>query len=159
MNKRLKKKNVQKLCMYFCMNAYLVSFIDIDFSGFDVPPLISEYVKTIPMFSVLSKRNIERQFHKGLEIFHRHSRKRRIIWEYTLPLLKSKKLTEHLCGLVVEMYRLRLHVLREHIEELLTDEDCGYIDDMCHGLKLSGNDTDKLIQKIKLILLKQETEA
>ncbi len=35
MNKRQKKKNAQKLCMYFCMNAYLLQL-----SGNDTDKLI-----------------------------------------------------------------------------------------------------------------------
>ena len=97
MNKRQKKKEVQRICMYFCMNVYLSFFTDVDLSGFDVPPLISDYVKSIPLFSILSKKNIEKQFHKGLLIFYRHSRKREIIWEYKIPLLKAKGLYEYFC--------------------------------------------------------------
>lgn len=99
--------------MYLCMNAYLVSFGNIDFYGFKVPQLISGYVKKMTMFSNLSIRNIEKQFKKGLLIFYCKNRKRCIIWEHKLQLLKAEDLTEDLINLVVEMYKLRLTVLKD----------------------------------------------
>ena len=109
--------------MYLCMNAYLVSFGNIGFCGFKVPQLISGYVKKMPMFSNLSIRNIEKQFKKGLLIFYCKNRKRCIIWEHKLQLLKTENLTEDLINLVVEMYKLRLTVLKDFVEELFSFED------------------------------------
>ena len=151
MNKRQVKKQLQKLCMYFCMNAYLASFDNIDFSGLRLPPLISAYVKEIPVFSNLSKRNMEKQFHKGLIIFYKKRRKY-IIWEYKLPLLKSKQLTEHLCNLVIEMYKLRLNILKDYVSETFTDDDCNSIEVMCRGLEMSDKKTVSLIQNIQIQL-------
>ena len=148
MSKQEKKKKTQKLCMYLCMNAYLVSFGNIDFSGFKVPQLISEYVKKMPMFSNLSIRNIEKQFKKGLLIFYCKNRKRCIIWEHKLQLLKAEDLTEDLINLVVEMYKLRLNVLKDFVEELFSFEDTGYIEVMCHDLGLSEKETDNVIKRI-----------
>lgn len=151
MNKRQVKKQLQKLCMYFCMNAYLASFDNIDFSGLRLPPLISAYVKEVPVFSNLSKRNMEKQFHKGLIIFYKKRRKY-IIWEYKLPLLKSKQLTEHLCNLVIEMYKLRLNILKDYVSETFTDDDCNSIEVMCRGLDMSDKKTVSLIQNIQIQL-------
>ena len=151
MNKRQVKKQLQKLCMYFCMNAYLASFDNIDFSGLRLPPLISAYVKEVPVFSNLSKRNMEKQFHKGLIIFYKKRRKY-IIWEYKLPLLKSKQLTEHLCNLVIEMYKLRLNILKDYVSETFTDGDCNSIEVMCRGLEMSDKKTVSLIQNIQIQL-------
>ena len=151
MNKRQVKKQLQKLCMYFCMNAYLASFDNIDFSGLRLPPLISAYVKEVPVFSNLSKRNMEKQFHKGLIIFYKKRRKY-IIWEYKLPLLKSKQLTEHLCNLVIEMYKLRLNILKDYVSETFTDDDCNSIEVMCRGLEMSDKKTVSLIQNIQIQL-------
>lgn len=151
MNKRQVKKQLQKLCMYFCMNAYLASFDNIDFFGLRLPPLISAYVKEVPVFSNLSKRNMEKQFHKGLIIFYKKRRKY-IIWEYKLPLLKSKQLTEHLCNLVIEMYKLRLNILKDYVSETFTDDDCNSIEVMCQGLEMSDKKTVSLIQNIQIQL-------
>lgn len=151
MNKRQVKKQLQKLCMYFCMNTYLASFDNIDFSGLRLPSLISDYVKEVPVFSNLSKRNIEKQFHKGLIIFYKKRRKY-IIWEYKLPLLKSKQLTEHLCNLVIEMYKLRLNILKDYVSETFTDDDCNTIEVMCRGLEMSDKKTVSLIQNIQIQL-------
>ena len=151
MNKRQVKKQLQKLCMYFCMNAYLASFDNIDFSGLRLPPLISAYVKEVPVFSNLSKRNMKKQFHKGLIIFYKKRRKY-IIWEYKLPLLKSKQLTEHLCNLVIEMYKLRLNILKDYVSETFTDDDCNSIEVMCRGLDMSDKKTVSLIQNIQIQL-------
>ena len=148
MSKQKKKKKTQKLCMYLYMNAYLVSFGNIDFSGFKVPQLISGYVKKMPMFSNLSIRNIEKQFKKGLLIFYCKNRKRCIIWEHKLQLLKTENLTEDLINLVVEMYKLRLTVLKAFVEELFSFEDSGYIEVMCHDLRLSEKETDNVIKRI-----------
>ena len=148
MSRRKKKKKLQKHCMYLCMNAYLVSFGNIDFCGFKVPQLISGYVKKMPMFSNLSIRNIEKQFKKGLLIFYCKNRKRCIIWEHKLQLLKAEDLTEDLINLVVEMYKLRLTVLKAFVEELFSFEDSGYIEVMCHDLGLSEKETDNVIKKI-----------
>ena len=151
MNKRQVKKQLQKLCMYFCMNAYLASFDNIDFSGLRLPPLIRDYVKEVQVFSNLSKRNVEKQFHKGLIIFYKKRRKY-IIWEYKLPLLKSKQLTEHLCNLVIEMYKLRLNILKDYVSETFTDDDCNSIEVMCRGLEMSDKKTVSLIQNIQIQL-------
>ena len=151
MNNRQQKKHAQEICMYFCMNAYLASFNNVDFSGFDLPPLISDYVKEVPLFSRLSPRNIEKQFYRALVIFYR-KRWNHIIWEYKLPLLKSKQLSEHLCGFVLEMYKLRLNELKDCVAEIFTEEDCCYIENMCRGLKLSDEEMDSLIQNIKIQL-------
>lgn len=148
MSKQKKKKKTQKLCMYLCMNAYLVSFGNIDFSGFKVPQLISGYVKKMPMFSNLSIRNIEKQFKKGLLIFYCKNRKRCIIWEHKLQLLKAEDLTEDLINLVVEMYKLRLTVLKDFVEELFGFEDVGYIEVMSHDLGLSEKEIDNVIKRI-----------
>lgn len=56
MNKGQKEKQTKKLCMYFCMNAYMVSFINVDFCGLEVPALVSGFVKEIPEFSQLSQK-------------------------------------------------------------------------------------------------------
>lgn len=149
MSKQEKRKKTQKLCMYLCMNAYLVSFGNIDFSGFKVPQLISEYVKKMPMFSNLSIRNIEKQFKKGLLIFYCKNRKRCIIWEHKLQLLKTENLTEDLINLVIEMYKLRLTVLKDFTEDLFSFEDAGYVEVMCHNLELSEKETDEVIRKIE----------
>ena len=149
MSSRKKKKKVQKHCMYLCMNAYLVSFSNIDFCGFKVPQLISGYVKKMPMFSNLSIRNIEKQFKKGLLIFYCKNRKRCIIWEHKLQLLKAEDLTEDLINLVVEMYKLRLTVLKDFVEELFSFEDAGYVEVMCHDLGLSERKSDEVIGKIE----------
>lgn len=131
------------------MNAYLVSFNNVDFSGLNVPQLISAHVKRIPKFSALSTRNIEKQFKKGLSIFYCKNRKRSIIWEHKLPLLKSEKLEEDLISLVVEMYKLRLGVLKVFVEELFSFEDAGYVEVMCHDLGLSERKSDEVIGKIE----------
>ena len=149
MSKQKKKKKTQKLCMYLCMNAYLVSFGNIDFSGFKEPQLISGYVKKMPMFSNLSIRNIEKQFKKGLLIFYCKNRKRCIIWEHKLQLLKTENLTEDLINLVVEMYKLRLTVLKDFTEDLFSFEDAGYVEVMCQNLELSEKETDEVIRKIE----------
>lgn len=149
MNKRQQEKYLQKLCMYLCMNAYLVSFNNVDFCGLNVPQLISAHVKRIPKFSALSTRNIEKQFKKGLSIFYCKNRKRSIIWEHKLPLLKSEKLEEDLISLVVEMYKLRLGVLKVFVEELFSFEDAGYVEVMCHDLGLSERKSDEVIGKIE----------
>jgi len=149
MSKQKKKKKAQKLCMYLCMNAYLVSFGNIDFCGFKVPQLISGYVKKMPMFSNLSIRNIEKQFKKGLLIFYCKNRKRCIIWEHKLQLLKAEALTEDLINLVVEIYKLRLTVLKDFVEELFSFEDSGYIEVMCHDLGLSEKETDNVLRRIE----------
>ncbi len=133
------------------MNTYLASFDNIDFSGLRLPSLISDYVKEVPVFSNLSKRNIEKQFHKGLIIFYKKRRKY-IIWEYKLPLLKSKQLTEHLCNLVIEMYKLRLNILKDYVSETFTDDDCNSIEVMCRGLEMSDKKTVSLIQNIQIQL-------
>lgn len=148
MSRRKKKKKVQKHCMYLCMNAYLVSFGNIDFCGFKVPQLISGYVKKMPMFSNLSIRNIEKQFKKGLLIFYCKNRKRCIIWEHKLQLLKAENLTEDLINLVVEMYKLRLTVLKAFVEELFSFEDVGYIEVMSHDLGLPEKEIDNVIKRI-----------
>jgi len=131
------------------MNAYLVSFGNIDFCGFKVPQLISGYVKKMPMFSNLSIRNIEKQFKKGLLIFYCKNRKRCIIWEHKLQLLKAEALTEDLINLVVEIYKLRLTVLKDFVEELFSFEDSGYIEVMCHDLGLSEKETDNVLRRIE----------
>lgn len=131
------------------MNAYLVSFNNVDFCGLKVPQLISAHVKRIPKFSALSTRNIEKQFKKGLSIFYCKNRKRSIIWEHKLPLLKSEKLEEDLISLVVEMYKLRLGVLKVFVEELFSFEDAGYVEVMCHDLGLSERKSDEVIGKIE----------
>lgn len=148
MNKRHQKKYLQKLCMYLCMNAYLVTFNNVDFCGLNVPQLISTHVKRIPKFSALSTRNIEKQFTKGLLIFYCKNRKRSIIWEHKLQLLKAEDLTEDLINLVVEMYKLRLTVLKDFVEELFSFEDTGYIEVICHDLGLSEKETDNVIKRI-----------
>ena len=130
------------------MNAYLVSFNNVDFCGLKVPQLISAHVKRIPKFSALSTRNIEKQFKKGLSIFYCKNRKRSIIWEHKLPLLKSEKLEEDLISLVVEMYKLRLVVLKVFVEELFSFEDVGYIEVMSHDLGLSEKETDNVLRRI-----------
>ena len=102
----------------------------------------------MPMFSNLSIRNIEKQFKKGLLIFYCKNRKRCIIWEHKLQLLKAEDLTEDLINLVVEMYKLRLTVLKDFVEELFSFEDTGYIEVMCHDLGLSEKETDNVIKRI-----------
>ena len=153
MSRRKKKKKVQKHCMYLCMNAYLVSFGNVDFCGFKVPQLISRYVKKMPMFSNLSIRNIEKQFKKGLLIFYCKNRKRCIIWEHKLQLLKAEDLTEDLINLVVEMYKLRLTVLKVFVEELFSFKDVGYIEVMSHDLGLSEKEIDNVIKRINSDLI------
>ena len=149
MNKRQQKKYLQDLCMYLCMNAYLVSFNNVNFCGLNVPQLISTHVKRIPKFSALSTRNIEKQFTKGLLIFYCKNKKRSIIWEHKLSLIKSEKLEEVLISLVIEMYKLRLTVLNNFVEELFTFEDAGYVKVMCHDLGLSERKSDEIIRKIE----------
>ena len=149
MNKRQQKKYLQKLCMYLCMNAYLVSFNNIDFCGLKVPQLISGYVKKFPAFSDLSIRSIEKQFRKGLLIFYNRNKKHCIIWEHKLLLLKFENLTGDLINLVIEMYKLRLTVLKDFTEDLFSFEDAGYVEVMCHNLELSEKETDEVIRKIE----------
>lgn len=149
MNKRQQKKYLQKLCMYLCMNAYLVTFNNVDFCGLKVPQLISTHVKRIPKFSALSTRNIEKEFTKGLLIFYCKNRKRSIIWEHKLKLLKVEKLTNDLINLVVKMYKLRLTVLNNFVEELFTFEDAGYVEVMCHDLGLSERKSDEVMRRIE----------
>lgn len=149
MSKQKKKKKAQKLCMYLCMNAYLVSFGNVDFCGLHVPQLISGCVKKMPVFSAFSIRNIEKLFKKGLLIFYCKNRKRCIVWEHKLQLLKAEALTEDLINLVVEMYKLRLTVLKDFVEELFSFEDSGYIEVMCHDLGLSEKETDNVLRRIE----------
>ena len=149
MNKRQYKKYRQKLCMYLCMNAYLVSFNNVDFCGLNVPQLISDQVKRISKFSALSTRNIEKQFKKGVSVFYAKNKKRSIIWEHKLQLLKAENLTDDLINLVIEMYKLRLTVLKDFTEDLFSFEDAGYVEVMCHNLELSEKETDEVIRKIE----------
>ena len=65
-----------------------------------------------------------------------------------MQLLKSEALTEDLINLVVEMYKLRLTVLKDFVEELFSFEDSGYIEVMCHDLGLSEKETDNVIKRI-----------
>ena len=148
MSKQKKKKKAQKLCMYLCMNAYLVSFGNVDFCGLHVPQLISGCVKKMPVFSALSIRNIEKQIKKGLLILYCKNRKRCIIWEHKLQLLKAEDLTEDLINLVVEMYKLRLTVLKDFVEELFSFEDVGHIEVMSHDLGLSEKEINNVIKRI-----------
>lgn len=66
-----------------------------------------------------------------------------------MPLLKSEKLEEDLISLVVEMYKLRLGVLKVFVEELFSFEDAGYVEVMCHDLGLSERKSDEVIGKIE----------
>ncbi|MDD7610548.1 MAG: hypothetical protein PUJ82_06510 [Spirochaetales bacterium] len=144
MNRRIKKRQAQKLCMYICMNAYLASFNDIDFYAFNVPPLVSDFLKTVPVLSVLSKKNIEKQFCKGLRDFY-HVCSKMTIWEYKLPLLKAAKLTDSLFALILEMFRLRLTVLKDCNDGLFTDEDRNCILNLSNELELSETEIAKRI--------------
>ena len=65
-----------------------------------------------------------------------------------MQLLKAEDLTEDLINLVVEMYKLRLTVLQDFVEELFSFEDTGYIEVMCHDLGLSEKETDNVIKRI-----------
>lgn len=65
-----------------------------------------------------------------------------------MQLLKTENLTEDLINLVVEMYKLRLTVLKDFVEELFSFEDTGYIEVMCHDLGLSEKETDNVIKRI-----------
>ena len=154
MNKRQQKKQTQKLCMYFCMNAYLVSFINVNFNAFNLPPLISKDIKKNLSFSILSQKNIKKQFLKGLRIFYRLKKSQRIIWENKLPLLKSHGLTNALLDIVEKMFRLRLTTLRNCVKELFSDEDFDCLQSFLHGdLKLSKQETTAEIDRIKMSLL------
>ena len=154
MNKRQQKKQTQKLCMYFCMNAYLVSFINVNFNAFNLPSLISKDIRKIPAFSILSESNIEKQFLKGLRIFYRLKRSQRIIWEDKVPLLESHGLTNALLDIVEKMFRLRLTTLRDCVEKLFSDEDFDCLQSFLHGdLKLSKQEKSAEIDRIKMSLL------
>ncbi|WP_288725370.1 hypothetical protein, partial [uncultured Treponema sp.] len=62
--------------------------------------------------------------------------------------LSLEDLTEDLINLVVEMYKLRLTVLKDFVEELFSFEDTGYIEVICHDLGLSEKETDNVIKRI-----------
>jgi hypothetical protein len=126
------------------MNAYLASFNNINFYGFDVPPFVSDFVKSVPMFSILSEKNIEKQFCKGLRDFY-HVCSKMTIWEYKLPLLKALKLTDSLFALILEMFRLRLTILKDCNDGLFTDEDRNCILSLSNELELSETEIAKRI--------------
>ena len=65
-----------------------------------------------------------------------------------MQLLKAEDLTEDLINLVVEMYKLRLTVLKDFVEELFGFEDVGYIEVMSHDLGLSEKEIDNVIKRI-----------
>ena len=46
------------------------------------------------------------------------------------------------------MYKLRLTVIKDFVEELFSFEDTGYIEVMCHNLGLSEKETDNVIKRI-----------
>ena len=46
------------------------------------------------------------------------------------------------------MYKLRLTDLKDFVEELFSFEDTGYIEVICHDLRLSEKETDNVIKRI-----------
>ena len=71
------------------------------------------------------------------------------IWEYKLPLLKAAKLTDSLFALILEMFRLRLTVLKDCNDGLFTDEDRNCILSLSNELELSETEIAKRIGLIE----------
>ncbi len=106
MNKRNKKKDLQKLCLHFCMTAYINSFVDVGGNNSNIPDLLVNEIKQIPLFSVLSMHTIVRLFRKGFRKTFYYAKKG-IYWDGLLPVWKQNKLQNYLGETILKFISIR----------------------------------------------------
>lgn len=95
MNKRIRKKYFQKLCLQFFMTAYINSFVDVDGDYNKVPGILVNKIKQVPMFSVFSTTSIEKLFRKGFRKTFYYAKKG-LYWDGLLPVWKQTGLINYL---------------------------------------------------------------
>lgn len=95
MNKRIRKKYFQKLCLQFFMTAYINSFVDVDGDYNKVPGILVNKIKQVPMFSGFSTTSIEKLFRKGFRKTFYYAKKG-LYWDGLLPVWKQTGLINYL---------------------------------------------------------------
>lgn len=115
MNSRKKKKNLQQLCLQFCMTAYINSFVDIEGDFSKVPGILVNEIKQIPLFSIFSVNSIEKMFRKG---FHKtfYYAKKGVYWDGFLPVWKQTGLINYLGETILNFISLRWENNMKHSE-------------------------------------------
>lgn len=115
MNKRNRKKYFQKLCLQFCMTAYINSFVDVDGDYRNIPKLLVDEIKRIPMFSRFSTGTISKLFRKGFRKTFYYA-KEEIYWDGLLPLWKHNNLENYLGETILDFISIRLENSMNHLE-------------------------------------------
>lgn len=115
MNKRIRKKYFQKLCLQFCMTAYINSFVDVKGDYRNVPGILVSAIKQIPLFSVFSTTSIEKMFRKGFcKTFY--YAKKGLYWDGLLPVWKQTGLINYLGETILNFISKRWENNMKHLE-------------------------------------------
>lgn len=115
MNKRIRKKYFQKLCLQFCMTAYINSFVDVKGYYRNVPGSLVSAIKQIPLFSVFSTTSIEKMFRKGFcKTFY--YAKKGLYWDGLLPVWKQTGLINYLGETILNFISKRWENNMKHSE-------------------------------------------
>lgn len=115
MNKRIRKKYFQKLCLQFCMTAYINSFVDVDGDYNKVPGILVNEIKQVPMFSVFSTTSIEKLFRKGFRKTFYYAKKG-LYWDGLLPVWKQTGLINYLGETTLNFISIRWENNMKHSE-------------------------------------------
>lgn len=108
MNKRIRKKYFQKLCLQFCMTAYINSFVDVDGDYNNVPRILVNRIKRIFQFSNFSAGTISKLYRNGF--------RKTFYWDGLLPIWKQTELANYLGETILNFISIRWENNMKHSE-------------------------------------------